>query len=582
MPQRTSAGIDDLPNELLLAIALRINRNSDLKRLSLVSRNMRYASQIALLNPAILPRHTSIGRLLDTMLSRPDLARQLLRVDLGDYGLDWGLDVPPHDHANLEFRKTLSKLAGQILRVEDYTQVRDAIESHTWGTYGEAYLAIMIAICPNLKELSIQMRPIVYPHDQMIFWSPFDLMVTCRFKPIFSTPLLQRMASSSVHTINIVESSLSRRLHTDCVQLKDFVFLKTLSIPFTVLIHHGKPTPISEALPKSLERLEIQACDNAALTRWLKTFVDVDFENDMPCFRHMVLYFRSNPRSIPLLMTQGNEGNFKSICQIIDAFMNLNGLRRLEVSAYTSNHSGKYSSFDFLAELQAFSYMCADEIAISSYKNEQYSFAIARDPHGRMRRRSSSEIQMFRRFYGMPTSLFTSPRYDFGIYAKMRLFNGNPIVQWNQKKLSLETQTPKVIKNAESRVSKWPRCDLDLEGLQPHDMKVHFNDRSYFKDLIWNSISFFPVLEPGHSCSTPEKMSTTNMHHRAPTSSSSSRSQRRFKSPTRPIVHDNSARDQSRRKVHDRVSRSPGAGEYKSNLEAEVDLLELARAWRIG
>ena len=76
--------LDTLPNELLDSIGSHIQQHKDLCSLALMCKELRYPAQAALFTPLVVPRR-KIRQLLESIVARPDLAKRIHHVDLGDY-----------------------------------------------------------------------------------------------------------------------------------------------------------------------------------------------------------------------------------------------------------------------------------------------------------------------------------------------------------------------------------------------------------------------------------------------------------------------------------------------------------------
>jgi hypothetical protein len=150
-------GILDLPNELLLEVALAVDVNG-IQGLSLACRQLRLVGQEALLRTAVLPV-ANIWKLASTLQERPDLARAFTHMRLGS------CTMAECDRMKAEVEKQCLEATRDGSKwgaccdtlVESYPAVRDYRLDMGKDSTGTVFgvLALIAALASSLKALTL-------------------------------------------------------------------------------------------------------------------------------------------------------------------------------------------------------------------------------------------------------------------------------------------------------------------------------------------------------------------------------------------------------------------------------------------
>ncbi|KAF2251603.1 hypothetical protein BU26DRAFT_548447 [Trematosphaeria pertusa] len=391
--------IFELPDELLLSIVSNLSKNSDLCRLSLVSRKLRDIAQEALVKEAILPEN-GIRKFLDVLCSRSDLAFKIKSVDLGDYqsGGSPG-KIFDLDRDNL-FRKC-RRLVDSINGAGHFSKILKAIgkgDDTFWTTNRQYFLDVLVAVAPNLRELTLELPGMSALQVLRILTAQDDSEPQTLVSP-FQGPALQ-LLRERLRVLTISEMSAWKGLRVHNVTFRGLSQLARLTLPLNTLISPEiDPPDAVEALPPNIERLQIRPC-NRHILRWLLKFGDSYVDRRFPKLRRIELFFKSCLRTSLLLVDQG-----RGVLKLFHELVQLMSRAGLTITAYSGKDGNRNG---LLEELDAWSHLSEFETWLAATKGQQFSAAVARFEDGVPRRRTKEETRLFLRGHRPPANLRTS------------------------------------------------------------------------------------------------------------------------------------------------------------------------------
>lgn len=417
----------ELPNELLATVALHLDRSNDVRNLALVCKRLRDICQETLLNPVrlprILPQH-AIRKLLETLIDRPDLAKRVSHVNLGDYSRRCGSTEAEGDIETgffpikiwERYSSLFTEKYGQLL----WEQIIQTRERDEWGHSRGFYLALLAAVTPNLQRLTFEMRPLAQP-PQVIPVMPTNLLLSLQESGTpFSDPIMQ-VLGGRLHTITVRDNPLGKGPYMHNLSFRGLNKLTNLSLPIDALVSKNtNSADPSMVLPASLRRLQIQSCNKFVFEWLLRMSVSKD---QLPALQDLDLFFKNDLRSALLLSGQGINGRLDILAMAIRA-LSISGLNVITHTRTNTKKEDEYTIEDMHAELDAWSYLTLEDVQIAAFKKVPFSALLARDEAGAPRRREKFEGQLLRAFWGMPLGLFTSPTFQPPAWSGVRMFNG--------------------------------------------------------------------------------------------------------------------------------------------------------------
>ncbi|KAJ4356556.1 uncharacterized protein N0V89_004590 [Didymosphaeria variabile] len=367
-----------LPNELLLSVTQRLCDNSDLCQLSLVCRRLKDVAQETLLKEVVLPAY-STRELVRTLCDRPDLCGKINSVDLDDYACS---GRPKHGFRPTEwsyFRK-----CREIIGKEVFNKVVDRKDGVQLPCPKEHpfFLDVLIAACPNIKELIIRLPGIEQDPVQIIL----GIENGSALNPFFgvSRDLLEKR----LRTLTIRESRGYMLLKTPNVTLSGYSHLTFLSIPTDALIFMSRiPTAVAQALPTSLHHLQIKPC-NRFIVLWFPELAAAYFNGLLPKLCQIDLHFQDCLKDSLLLIDQGR-GRLRPLRDVIGMLKHDYG-----ASLRGYNGSGEFTGY-LLEELEAWSLLSNTELWYPSGTDTEFSSMVARTAEGAPRSRSKEEIRTY-------------------------------------------------------------------------------------------------------------------------------------------------------------------------------------------
>ncbi|KAF2646445.1 hypothetical protein P280DRAFT_464669 [Massarina eburnea CBS 473.64] len=395
----SSPPIWKLPDELLLCIAAKLARNTDLRRLSLVNKKLKGIAQEALVKEVLMPPN-GIIKLLDTLCGRSDLAKKVKSVDLGDYQFpavrsptgginDERLSIFNLDKSSLfrRLRSSIDETNGEGL----FARIIAAIgkeQGAIWTPSHQYFLDILIALSPSLKELTIRLPERPGDPVQLLLLHSFlnsDSSPTLDLVDPFQGPALQLLRERL--RVLTLSSATFKSLRTHNVTLRSMSQLVRLSIPMDALIFPTlEATDPVKALPSSLECIRIRPCNNN-LVRWIPELASAFSNREFPKLQRLEMVFQSCLRSSLILIGHGTG--------VLAAFRNvMYRLRDNGLSFVTFRLDGT-SAGDMIEELDAWSCLSDSESWWAATKGMQFSETVARNDAGAPRKRTPAEIRFF-------------------------------------------------------------------------------------------------------------------------------------------------------------------------------------------
>ncbi|KAF2791609.1 hypothetical protein K505DRAFT_64148 [Melanomma pulvis-pyrius CBS 109.77] len=430
---------DQLPNELLIAIAAQTETNHDLCQLSLVNRRLRNIAQSTLMNPVKMPHH-GIRKFVEAMIGRLDLVAQIKEVDLGDFGCErHGMQLGECDP---ELLKLCEDLVTKVAGAEQWTKIvlaKDIGQDDPWGIHSSFYLAILSIIAPDLKILSVEPRPLGNLSPDILVDSPNQILWELQhLSPMFNAPLLQLLQNRLEDLTISTKNSCFKGIHMRNISFTGFTKLKRLSLPMQTLVCQSVDTtnPVA-VLPPQLESLEIKSC-NGLIHKWISKLFDCVGEDQPSKIRQLDLYFQHCLRSSVVLMCDGNDYYMSGLFLLREMASKYG----CNITAYTRSHSSdKHEAHELQPELDALGLLTPPEAWMVATKGEQFSAAVARSDGGAPRARTRLEQKLFLKNTHVPTAFFSSPTFDVAAWEKVLFFKGTrgTKAEFEKKKNKKET-----------------------------------------------------------------------------------------------------------------------------------------------
>jgi hypothetical protein len=412
-----------LPNELLAAICQQLKTNRDVCQFSLVTQRMRDVAQLALLKPVRLPHH-GIRKFAQTMVDRPDLARQVKEVDLGDFGCEnHAAQLGDFDQESLgRCEELITKLVG----AEQWgklvlAKAKDKADS--WGRHSSFYLAILTIIAPNLKTLSTEPRPLGNLSPRILVQLPTQsLWELQRPSPLFQGPLLECLQNKLEQLTISATHSCFKGIHMRNISFAGFTKLKRLSLPMQTLVYKGSNiTNLEAVLPPRLGCLEIQEC-NRFVHDLISKVVGSLRQDRLTSLRRLNLYFQECLQSSLVIICYGNNDRVVGLPYLLEE-MTLK--YNCKVTAYTRGRpSSEHKASDLLPELQAQALLSPAEAWLAATKGQQFTTAVARNNRGAPRARTKLERKIVLKNHHVPNTLLCSPTFDGSAWEKVVFFKG--------------------------------------------------------------------------------------------------------------------------------------------------------------
>lgn len=517
----------DLPNELLAAIALQLERNNDLRNLSLVCKRLRIVAQEALFNPVKLPEN-GIRNLLETLINRPDLAKRINHVDLGDYGSN-GYSGRSHNEIptfpGRFSKKTFIKCKKHItkqLGAEAWNLIFLSMKmTDSWGFTRSFFLALLAIMAPNLRGVSFQMRPLASPPNHLAMMRANVLLHLQEFGTPFGDSVMQFLGEK-IKVLTVADNALWKGPYMHNLAFTEFINLKRLSLPINALISKNATiNNLSRVLPSSLEHLQVRDC-----SRFLSELLVNCCELNRRVPLTLDLFFQGNPRSALLLTGDGDELRLNELAKHFAALSS----QGWKITAYKNVSQSlrgpiEFKAMSLQAELDAWKLLTPNEVSIASLQQFQFSRIVARDKECLPRRRSKFEVDLVTIYWGMPHELFTSHTFNPEAWSRVRMFNGKKIFKDkpNRTKVpSAPTKFGKIAqfhKDQKPKIEKKPLCPCVFKSVPPMKIEVTgpgFDAARWLKELekmeIEENINIFglpkekrPVVKKQTVIETPRK-----------------------------------------------------------------------------
>lgn len=145
-----------LPDELLLKVARCLERNIDLRQLSLTSRKLRDVAQEALVKELVLP-NAGIRPLLETLCNRPDLCEKVTHIDIGQF-IFTGRTSPIFELEKWRYYSECRKVAGRK-HPGQFDNLGQALDGYRqlWPDTQLFFLDMLVLMCSNLRRLSMML-----------------------------------------------------------------------------------------------------------------------------------------------------------------------------------------------------------------------------------------------------------------------------------------------------------------------------------------------------------------------------------------------------------------------------------------
>ncbi|KAF2113993.1 hypothetical protein BDV96DRAFT_577392 [Lophiotrema nucula] len=415
-----------LPNELLALIASRIANNSDLRNLSLVCKRLREVAQRSLLRPVRLPEN-GIQKLLEMLFERMDLANRITHVDLGDYKA-----ATPLSKWDEPLMKKCEILLAKVIGLERARALMEgSATSDAWGEHRTFYLAVLWALLPKLKSMTVEMPSLTAVRETPTATHVVILsfMHGAGPSPPFHNPLV-RFLEQKLENLTISETSSWKGSSMRNITVANFELLRHLSLPIDTLVRRfGEVNDIEQVLPPSLEELSIRSCNKYtcevldALKSSRKTLVRL---------QRVGLYFKTCVRSSLLLVCLGNQEKPQALRNMLQTMKD----QGICVRAFCRTSAGKtpeedrYAAANLPQELEAWAYLSLSEVIMASNKGLRFSEIAARKEDNQLRTRSKAERVLFLRTYHILGAVFTSPSFKPELWLKTRFFFGPKKSEW--------------------------------------------------------------------------------------------------------------------------------------------------------
>ncbi|KAF2656418.1 hypothetical protein K491DRAFT_777957 [Lophiostoma macrostomum CBS 122681] len=532
-----------LPNELLAILSTHVESNDDLFNLALACRKLVYPAQAALLTPLKVPKRR-IRHLLETLLVRPDLAKRIHHIDLGDYASH---HITPEDSETFspmpgDFEmKSYWRFKGVITeRLDD--QVWTSISSligirDAWGSMRSFFLAILVVLAPNLDRLSFEMRPLREPLG-LLTRMPVNLRLAVQsLGPPFGDTVTQ-LLSRKIRVLKVARNAPENGPYMHNLDLRGFSNLNRLSLPMDTLIRkYWMASEPCQIFPASLEHLEVLSCDSFTFL-WILTLWRCRENGKLPCLRSVDLFFLSTLRGAMLLQSFGlgtgisvglsaggdSKKSRPSVARL-DAVLRAPSMVDIAITLYSQPHTNlylqtsQYQPQDLCMELGIWQELTLGEVTLAALNNASFSEVVARSRDGSPRARTKFENRLLLRFWGMPLCLFTSRTFEPLSWTGVRMFNGN---KGTKSDPAYKTITPKVLPKHKDQKAKTDRCDkkvlLPAKFVLPKPSALPsptFYEASWLKDQFFQETRKASVYKGSKKGRAPSRRSSGLVDNRA-------------------------------------------------------------------
>jgi hypothetical protein len=425
-----------LPKELLATIALQVDlsHNRDLCNLALTCKPLRQIAQEALLKPAKV-KQNGIRGFLEMLVNRPDLAIRVHHVDLGRYAVGYERRtndlVHPSDF-ELSTHKKFEALVTEKRGAELWEEVLQGREEDRWGFGRSYFLALLTIVAPNLDELTFEMRPLVSPLEELDMLPTHVHIASQELIAPFGRKLMDLLGAKLTNLT--ISNGAHRTPHMHNLVYNRLRNLKHLNVPIGTFIRKNALiiTPIEALLPAGLEWLHVRDCNHYTVQLLMVLKIA-----RLPRLKYIDLFFSCSLQSA---LVAGCGLHMEGI--IVPHGWKIILPNNIDLFTHTRSHSGMpYEKTNISTEWEAWSFLSFGEVALASMKGDQFSEVVARNTDGTPRARTSFEIKLLRRFWGMNYRLFASPTFDAPAWAGVRMFNGPNV--WIKQKSSTVKALPK-------------------------------------------------------------------------------------------------------------------------------------------
>jgi hypothetical protein len=290
----SDAGLLSLPDELLLDIAQRVN-DDDFPALSLTCRHLQCFGQDGLIRTATLPLK-NVWKLADTLRERPDLANNLVHLQLGTFdrrAYDCIKESLPQQVQTIAYDTTYGDIISQkfpsdndSMRFEDVSEV---------GIYLAIGIMVVLALSPRLIAVSMCNNAL---HGQ---GGPGVVSNFGCFLPKSQHHPLDERGER-------VRAYLEARIEKLRV-IQERAFIRPRPIPI----------PLDFSRCKKLKHLEVP-CGKIAFSRWQRT-VDLNTRKLLP---------ESLETLCVTWIDRGNHNTLEMLRQIVEAGESLPALRSID------------------------------------------------------------------------------------------------------------------------------------------------------------------------------------------------------------------------------------------------------------
>ncbi|KAF1357613.1 hypothetical protein EJ07DRAFT_157609 [Lizonia empirigonia] len=475
-----SITILDLPNELLRSIASRLHGSATLVNLSLVNKRFKDIAQDSMLRKLYIPK-CGIRRVLEMLVRIPDNLQKVRYLDFGKRGC--------RHHG---YCQCLGSLKFDARSAHFFCKQIDQNPTHkvTWHQIQQAksspkywynlahslFLNILVAVCPNLKEVAICLPP----HRSFAQTIPQTLSENYQYAAVvpFESPtleVLQRNLEALI--IKCDFRCTGNAIHI--IRLPGFHNLKSLLMPMnnlgtTKLIEYYRLDPLDDSclqstqsthddkvacLPMTLTDLHLTSCNKQTFAL---LYVLNGFKTGLLCLKNITLSFDVSACSALILCAAGRWP--ESITDRARRWrQRLHSLvsKHYSVQIYTNQSlaickAGRKASF--LEELDAMAILSCSEVAEIARANMQLSDCVARNLIGPRRRKCPLEHQIFVNHGIDHLELFCSPTFNAASWADVVFFHGT--------RNSTSGQGLQGAVNAENKVSKAKTSSSRLSSLK--------------------------------------------------------------------------------------------------------------------
>ncbi|KAF2007493.1 hypothetical protein P154DRAFT_614834 [Amniculicola lignicola CBS 123094] len=469
---RARCKISDLPPELRLSVAAKLQSNSDLCRLSLANKQFQDVAQDTLLKNLKL-RGTTIRKVVKTLLDRPDLACKISHIDLGDYESEAGSALESFGASDL--LKCLQLLKSAVVD-EDLrywivstmvSQPGTAPPGVRFGSYTHNrtfFLAILVAVASCLMSLTIEL-PAVAPEDTVNLLSQAAQFDKQGYQAPFEGPVLAVLRNRLCH-FNISEPARWKGLAMHNLVLHDLDALTRLSVPLAALVRKNMiANPPHQVLPSGLKHLELQVgADGQRFYSFVGELFFSIARRLFPKLRQIDAYFPFCPRSLINFVGYTDDVGMLEMVEEI--------LQKLDMFGIGfATYFGKEKKLgDLGSELNARLELSDTEAWLTAMRGEQYSTTLARQPDPIVRRKAMVlETRLSLKNPQDLGRLFSSPTLDLESLSNVRFFGGifGGIQGTNKSKKDSSSNVSKTIlteQNADSALENTSEIEAKNES----------------------------------------------------------------------------------------------------------------------